>query len=635
MNRLLLLFLLSILLLPLFSIEYFGSTQRSVHNESKNGQNLYYHSNSEDYIFYGSNKWAVNFKVNNIIEHPDADTFLVNGLNIYLPQSVNNVRVYLHDNYLSQPGNILYNLTTNLLQGWNYIALPEQKPVVNAWLVLEFDTSENGHWVSASNGNGLNSYYYDRFDNNAGLFRSFGLNGFKADLLFNLVGSFNSPILMIDILEFSNPYSLRPRELYLPRFKIKNNSPFPVRDVYVKLNVSNSNIHFSITDSLYIASEMAVNQEIDSRDINFSGIELPEIYAQYEVSLITGCNPQGYALLKKTKYTDINLFEFDKAKSLLEVFSYTGDSVANDLMNYIDRSVNKDSVDVVYYFPNSIDPWFTWAAYHRSLQYLHQGNQHTYFNGDLRVSNFADLDFYSLFDNAYNLSIKDKTFITARDFSVALNENNYLNIGIEFENQNTSILNKYQNSSFLNLAFAQKVSYNNKNITLITQYITTGFSGTSVILPKGSSESFNYTYAIYNIDLLEGNRLEDIFIFAWIQNRLNKKIYFYDFLSLADINYTDNINILPSNSDDVVLYPNPVNLQDNININFINTKTANSIKISLYNVKGQKVMSQDLQEHKIDVKSLNINSSGIYFLRVNWLDEGKQNSQIKRILILK
>ena len=546
--------------------------------ETRNRQNLYHHSNSDDLLFLGTDRWAVNFNINNMITFSPDDTvsvyFSVNALSIFMPQAAENVTIALHDNLLpqnpvsvTQPGIVLFSTTTSLSSGWNTIPTGEDIPVENCWIVLGFSNFATDIGVSASNGTGNHSYFFDRFNSSSGTFRNMGSNGFQADLLFSLVGSFDIPVIILEFLEYNIPTFVNPEEPFFPSFTIRNNSTISIKDVRINVEVRNLK-----TETIFIISEMSPGQTISSDMVDFEGIELPEGFTQYQVFLQMNCDPQGEKFLERTVSAQINVFEHERKKTLVEIFALSNDPFTSQINEYILNEIDPDTIDVLYHFANSIDGFYTWAAYQRGMQYGHQGFQHVYFNGSLSSRNFTDPAFFDKFNDSYSSSSTDKTFITCNEFIAYVAEEIYLFIDISLFNINTSLLSAFQNDIILNVAILQPVTLNEKNIKIVSQYITNGTMGLSLnFIPSESPIKYEGFIPLYNINLLHGNELNDLELIFWIQRKATNEIFYHDVFSLSTVEFPENIGG-EDKVPEIVLYPNPVKQNDVLNISFLNSK---------------------------------------------------------------
>ncbi|MCL2062871.1 MAG: T9SS type A sorting domain-containing protein [Candidatus Cloacimonetes bacterium] len=628
-------------------IWFTSSSSQDVRQTIRSGIDLYHHSYTDDLLFYGTDRWAVNFIINDMISFPPADSvdvvFFANAISIFMPQSISAVSIALHENVIpqhdiivTQPGTILFNTTINLIAGWNTIPFETEISITNSWIVLGFPDNITDIGVSASLGGGNHSYFFDRFGPTSGIFRNMRNNGFEADLLFHLVGSFDRPILMIDILDFSVPTFISYNEPFLPSFNIRNNSSISVKDVYVSLSISNSTNNFIRTETVNISSEMPAGQIYSSDMIDFRGIDLPQEFAQYDISIQTGCNNEGHPFLRSSASAITNVFEHKKERSLLEVFTLSSDAFNESLLDFIDTHTESENLDILFYFANSVDPLHTLGAYQRHMQYLHQGFQHTYFNGYLKYSNFSDLDFFTKFNDNYIQSLSDRTFITTHGFDAFLEDEINLVMEYTIMNENTDLLVIRDNDIIFNAAFVQPLTISGRKVKVVTQYITNGIPGFTLNLPKSDSGlKLILSFPVYNINLLSDNSYNDLEVFVWFNRRATKEIYYHDIFSLEDIDFPENINPNISIIPEVFLYPNPIKHTDVLNIDFLNSKEQQNVRISIYNIRGQRIVSRDLYENSLSIDSLNINTSGIYFMRVNWTESGVERSHTRRFMILK
>ena len=658
MNRVVLIIMCLFSFASSYTIDFYHNPSNDVTPENiRNGQNLYYHSNSDDFTFFGTHKWAVNFIVNDIIELTQPDSFLVNSFSIYLPQAYNRVNLFMQHNhncstqnyscyvggvcsYKGQPnGNIFFTeYSRNLDQGWNIITLTNSIYILNAWVIIE-STDGSQINVSASNGTGLSSYYWDRQplpgNPNAGSLKSLGLSGFRADFLFNIIGSFSRPVLMIDIVDFISPYSIGENGEYSPEFTLTNNSANAATNVYAKIEITNGRT--TLRDSLIVATHLDINMDATS---SFNLLLPINEYSQYNVTFETGCEPRDMILLKKTRTTQISVYPFAKPKALLEVFAYTGYNNSIDFIRHFTNFTNLDSVDVVFAFPNSIDPLFSWAALQRSNHYALSGYEFTFFNGDLKNSNFGDPDFYQRQKTNYTLAITDRSFIRCQGFSSTVLENDLL-LSFDFSNYETLILNPVQNVMTFHIAIVQQGSFSNygnpTNVPqVISQFITDpsrGYELHNLSIPNGV-DSLRVTIPLYTINLLPGNEYRDLAIFSFIQDKQNK-IHYHDIYSLSHLGFPEITQPIPPQNPSVVLFPNPFKTGESINISFINSMKQNETYFSIYNIKGQRLFTRKIEGNSFTISNDEISVSGIYFMKVNWVEDYTKNNDIKKIMILK
>ena len=283
---------------------------------------------------------------------------------------------------------------------------------------------------------------------------------------------------------------------------------------------------------------------------------------------------------------------------------------------------------------------YSWAALQRNNQYRHSGYEHTYFNGDLKNSNFNDPNFFQRQKSNYALAITDRTFIKTERITSEIDENDLL-LSFDFSNDNTFILNPAQNIMSFHAVFVQSrilESYGNQIEipNVITQYITEPISGYDMpaLSQPNEIDFIDITVPISTINLLDDNDYKDLSVLSWIQDNQNK-IHYHSFLPLADLNFPRQNEPENIPKPNIVLYPNPLTTGNTISISYINSKQQNNVKVSVYNIKGQKLLTQKLENQDFTLESDLINTSGIYFIRVDWTEEGKNKSQINKYMILK
>jgi len=621
---------------------------------TRSGQHLAYHSSSSDYIFYGTHKWAVKFVVNDIVTQSNLDPFLCSGFLLYFPQPYNNVNIYLQHNhncednnyscflsskcaYDGQPlGNILFSeFSVNVSHGWNNFSLLNEVALHNVWVIVESANLSEIN-LSASKGSGINSYYWDKYpipqNQNAGSFKSLGLNGFRADFLFSLIGSFVNPIMIIDIIDFKNPYSINLVDGYLPSFTIVNNSPIQAKNVYANIILSNS-----ISDSFTVPHYLNIREEFT----NSFNISLPlNEYTQYDVLFEVGCEPQDYTLIKKSRISRINIFPNEKLKPLLNVFAFTGYQSTIDFIREYASFTSNDSIDIFFCFANSLDPLYTLAARQLNNRYNITGYEHTFFNGGLKISNFNNFDFLTKQRQNFLLARTDKTFLK-EDILFYKVENENLNLSLEFSNTNTNIINPLQNTMFLHAVFLQpRILDNYGNLftipNVISQYITNPIIGFEMrnLSQINNKDIFNISIPLYTILLIDDNDYGDLSILYWIEDK-EKKIHIHNLTPLKDLEFPDIKKPHNKQNSTVKFFPNPLKIGNIIQVQYSNSHKQKDEKVTIYNLKGQRLVSKKISDTFFSLDEVEIKSTGIYFIQIKWKEDGLNYNTINKIMIMK
>ena len=646
-------------ILNVYGIYYSAGTKQNVYQQTRNNQFLYHHSFSDDLTFAGTDRWAVNFNIKNMITFPGSDSlvtlnFNVDAISVYMPVAASNVTIALHDNLVpssgvavTQPGTILFSNSASLIPGWNTIYLPSSQTVNNCWIVLDFPDRASNIPVSASWGTGTDSYYFDRFNNVSGVFRNMGDYGYSADLLFHLVGSFSEPILTIDFVEYDIPEYIELSQEFKPTFTLRNNSNLLANDLIVVVEVRNISLLYvldgtmriddPIIQRIPITSEILPGEIFSSDSISYEGITLPNEYAQYQVLLRIDCAMDDIFYIGSSINRSINVFRYEKPP-LLEIFTLSNDVLNESIIDYIENDINDDKLDVIFHFPNSIDRFHYLPAYQRGLQYNHQGFQHIYFNGTQSNRVFQDTAFFDKFQEGYNSAKSQKTFITTQGHEIYVDPDTstYLFLDLYFDNVNTYLLENIRGDFVINTAFVQTISYYERDLKILTQFISNPITPTSLSFLTGQLDILiEQEFPLYNIELMSGNSLNDLEILIWIQRRSTNDIYYHEFYPLTNVVFPEITSKEKPNTQAVRLFPNPIKHDEELSISFINSLEQTNVLVDVFNIRGQKIFSQQVKEQSLSIQSMNLNTSGIYFVRVSWTEGGDKRQKINRLMIIR
>jgi hypothetical protein len=447
------------------------------------------------------------------------------------------------------------------------------------------------------------------------------------------VGSFNEQIMMIDILEIENPYVIKANEPYIPSIKLINNSPIPIDTIFVNLSVAGQNSIFKISRDIPYAVQETIN--VDST--MFSGIMLPDVASQYEVVVSANCNIDNSTNRLSKKEYSIDVFKIPKERVLIEVFASSNVNTHDEIIKHID-TIKEKPIDVIYHFPYSTDQYYNTAAEHRKNRYNHAGNGYIYFNGNLQ-KNINNINIINDFDSTLVIATTSHTFLKINELSAIMSSENTMKISLKIVNEDTTILNKSPNYRFqenfkLFVAFIKPIDYKRTQITTLYKYIT---PADGVLLPVniGQVDTLYYDYPLYNIG--EEPEKQNLSILAWVDNNLTKKVYLHEILSLDGFPFEFTNKAYPKESivNDVLIYPNPIKINQDINLSFTKKSNLSKTKIDIYNIKGQKVYNETTTDMTLNINEKYITKTGIYFMKISWNEDGKQQEKIKKIIIIK
>ena len=159
---------------------------------------VYYHTNTDDQHWFGSDSWAVKFEFNEFYAGIDSLLFEAEGANIFIPgnSGTDPLTVRLcRDSFgqpLTDPDSLLFSQTIQSseiqYQTWNYFQFPNT--IIDTtesilWLVVDYPTNSTEQFISASAIGGLQSYFLD----NGYYYNMFSIS-YDSEFLFSLHGRF-------------------------------------------------------------------------------------------------------------------------------------------------------------------------------------------------------------------------------------------------------------------------------------------------------------------------------------------------------------------------------------------------------------------------------------------------------------
>ncbi len=144
----------------------------------------------------------------------------------------------------------------------------------------------------------------------------------------------------------------------------------------------------------------------------------------------------------------------------------------------------------------------------------------------------------------------------------------------------------------------------------------------------GQSGTINFLLENSLFDIFQNSTDSQNSLIVFVQNIRTKEIFLINEIPLSEVSLSSNeVAHIP----EIEIYPNPTQKNLTINPNFRNSMPS---KIIIYNLKGQKIYTENISSErkdiKIDLTNLNF-SSGVYFLSF----QNKKTSQIKKFLYLK
>ena len=627
----------------LTAIDFVTGTGKSV-LENLRDTEAYYHTNTDDQHWYGSDSWAVLFDFNNYFPSIDSLLFEATGALVYIPNEIgaDSLTIKLCENDYNQPGTSVYSQTISPVFGWNEISF-STAPRDTVWLVIDYETNSLNQFISASSNDGTHSYYWDPNFGPAGFYRNMAETGFQSEFLFSLEGQFLIDGIDIELIDFDLTNNPEIPENYYPIFTVKNNSEQAVDNAYLLLEIGSP--VYTIEDSISLSS-LPPNQEV-----TFTYFEDPEhLYellsnpSQYSVNAELNCEQDVFEPNNQISY-DFDTFTIRLDKILIENFVQLNDVNCENIWLDEQLVLDLDSCEVINYFPEIPDiPFYHPDSYERFNDYNLFGLPTLIIYGEKKIlgynqNSFADtLSFYYL-----NLLDNDKTFISLENVSGGINpETHDAYVCISLRNEETFIFQNYLDNCKMYVALTENNLETRADI--FGSVLLDVFAEISDLqLNNSQTHTDTIWFNLDDIEPISGNS-DNCKVVFWVQNEVTKQVDFINSISIQDFGILDiNPQEVPEVPVVINIYPNPFSADKNLNINVRSEKLMNSTKIEIYNIKGQLVKTI-LQEGNFLESNLIWNgkdfsqnevASGIYLMKVELQNPGKTKKYFRNCLFLK
>jgi hypothetical protein len=586
----------------------------------------YLHNNAHDYSFYGANKWAVRFDFSQAYPLMSNVNFTASGARLWFPNPGGQVTVELCTDNVSQPGSVVSVQTVEVSSQQIDIAFPSTSTHDIAWLVVTYETNMQSRYVAASAGGGDNSFYMTTVGDQFYL-SSLSNAGFNCELLFGLLGDFTHTEVDLELCDFYLEGDLLPGSRVYPRFTGYNHSNQTLDEVGLSITMNRpGEPRF---DSLYIAlpQSLAPLSSFDyTSDLQF--IELPSdpLQLRLDMKLISEIAESDSLSGNNSFNCFFNIFADPMPGQVVENFLRTsGDNAISTIQSpYLNRDFH-----VLDYYPLLSDPLSNLGAMQRFNWYGFNALPQTIGNGHSRIIGLTQA-YESSFAELLDDISADRTFISessCRLDSIPESANMYLSVSLL--NQNTSLyesnLENITLDSRLFVGLFAKPSAESTQKYSLLQWICFADTINTALQPEVTVEK---TYSVSFSNLFNDSAETDYRIYYWLQDQYGGRIHFMNFYDFDPQQYTSNADLYtPSLSFSA--YPNPLRQDEYLHLSI---KDATAAKISIYNLKGQRIHRQNDITGKLDLCGKLFPASGIYFIRV---EQSGKAPQTKKISIIK
>lgn len=616
---------------------------------------IYYHNNSLDQLWYGTNRWAVKYDLRNITQ---VDSLRLESVDIYFPQGGDNFNLLIYLDRLQPLDSLAVSYSNiSVSQGWNNLSLPLADRFGSDvfWIVIEYQTNPNNRYMGASSIGGQNSYFWVPPENSVpGYFANMGESNIVSEFLVGVTGTlyFEDTGYDLELVSFEFMGNIRPAGNIHPKVRIRNNSPSSV----------------SIADTLFVRlTNPGPDEPVWEADLLIdltlpAGADTTIVFnaPQYVYRLLG--TPAQYRLTADLQYEDdlyllnnsisfsFDTFIFPRNKYLIENFVRSDHQPSMNILN-AQQAMAADSLKFINCFFHPADGnYYSLGAALRKDFYSLGGYPFTITEGVERIAGY-------IAGYADSLTAGIEKVTPGKTFLSSIPEESEKHIDIEdlllslrFEVFNEGCYIFYSNLANLKMVFAllekNVPGMPGSHLIYLHNYEAAG----NLNLSYDNHHNFFWTLSLQTIetihwDLIPENRSHFEIVY-WLQDSQKKNIYHAGHWGLDEFDLVTGIEETDFESitkPDVNLYPNPLRQNEALQLHLSASRSLKEIKVSIYNVKGQlvKSISDDANGARATLKWNGITDSGqravsgVYLMRIETKDySGKHNSQYRRFVIL-
>lgn len=593
-----------------------------------------YHSGSDDFRLYGSDIWAVRFDFADVYPSLLEAEFSVERALLWLPQAGDSVKVELFSDIQGLPGQRLAQTEAEVNS--NYLELPFPQAVQTdvIWLLVYYSTNFTNRYVSASNGGGSYSYFWNT-NAQTPYFQSLATAGFNCELLFGVGGEFVLDGGDLELMSFDLAGEIAPREDVYPTFTIHNHSSSPIADASIALNFYtplpdlNLSLQIQILETIEPHSTYTYNEQSAGYWQNL--ITLPDQPMQLKfrselTSSLGDSDPVFNNISVIYRYSFIhpypvylveNFLRFDFAAPLLD----------------LQAQYQHPEALVLNYFPILSDSLSSPGSAQRFNWYGFNSLPRTAINGEGRITGYS-----SAYGGQYNDLITDGiqalSLVSAYECRlVHLPASDAIVANITLGNDDTYLFNTatdynlITNSRFF-LGLYRKEVLSEGEYYVLDRWIAHA-SPLDAGLGFGESITRSYSFVLNDVDIAD--LAANYRLCYWLQLKQGGKILWSGFADFYD---------MVSNQDDLESTPplitgsNPLRPGGILKLRL--SDASSSLSLEIYNLKGQRILHQSSPQLEFKLSSEHFPASGIYLIRVGYRGhKGQTAFYNKKISVLK
>lgn len=575
----------------------------------------HYHNSTNDFNFFGSNRWGVRFNFANAYPGLEDPLFRIEGARLWFPIAGDSVTVELALDNAGQPGLPISTKRAAVNQQQVDIAFDEAVEADIIWLLVNYRTNMNNRFVAASRGGGSNSYFLNQVGDVQHL-SSFALAGFQSELLFGLLGDFVFDEVDLRLQSFDLSGELLPSAQVQPAFEIYNHSNIPISEAELKIMLSRPG--FAHYDTLLVQIPHTLEPYelyrfgADSDFIPY--INLPDEPCQLRVeATLTSEYPEiEVHFANNSKQKNYEIFIDESPLALVENFLRQDQSA---LINSMQIPYSSDLIHVINYYPILSDSLANLGSMRRFNWYAFNSIPRTVGNGNRRIIGFTNQYEELLQDMVQDLP-GDRSFISSAHCAIFGEEDTEnIHVDLDISNASTTLYTAAAQSlmmrSRLFVGLFEKQGFGDLESYGLSRWIA--FADTvNQTLNMGATARKSYSFSSGGLSFDE--LAENYRVFYWVQALDGGRIYYADYCDFepeSTSSISDNV-VPPAR---LQIYPNPLVMSDKLTIRY-----PEPARLSIYNLRGQKIYRDENFNGEKSLKSSLFPVSGIYFIRIEVTD---------------
>lgn len=593
-----------------------------------------YHTGSDDLHFYGSMQWAVLFDFDEVYPTQSLSQFAIESALIWFPSLGDSAKVELFTDGNGQPVQRVAQARAQVNQNLMEFDFDTVIQTERIWMVLTYNTTINGPYVSASTGGGTHSYYLNQ-NYDVPFFQNMANAGFGCEFLFGVRGNFLLSTEDLELVDFSLVGDMQPETELRPEFTIYNHSSQTVPNSQINLQITSpASSEYSVNANIQITNPIPAHGSltVTSEHPQYSSYvyTMPRDPLQIKVTAILSSEIDAADTLFNNSITKYyHIFSHNSPIRLLE--NFVREYHITQIADYQTPQIT-DDLRSLYYFPILQDSLSLVGAYQRYQWYSLFSIPVSVYNGQGRLTGLSSsypTQLEALID------ANKKTFISQNTCSLTLpSQGENLEIRINLTNSDTHLFNTNAEpnliqSSRLYAAFFKKHNFNGRELYVLNRWIAYADTISSLNSPGQFLEKL-YNTSLSNLDLED--LTQNYRLYYWIQSNTNQEILFAAQQTFQSfLSNQDELVTVPS----LRIFPNPASRSATLQINW--DKDYKATRLAVFNLRGQLVAEftdQIRNKDNITLPSELFPSSGIYFIRMYPAKDSRSNTVQSRKIIV-